>query len=42
MGDFSNQDFYWNNQSSEVPLQQSFYEQDYQQLSNQQLGRSPP
>lgn len=37
MGDFTNQDFYWSNQG-EVPLpQQNFYEQDYQQFSNQQL-----
>jgi len=35
MGDFSNQDFYWNNQP-EVPSQ-SYYGQDYQQFSNQQL-----
>lgn len=38
MGDFANQEFYWNNQA-EVPLQQGgYYEQDYQQFSNQQLG----
>ncbi|XP_066252771.1 protein YIPF5 [Euwallacea similis] len=36
MGDFSNQEFYFNNQA-EIPLQQSYYEQDYQQFSNQQL-----
>ncbi|XP_030755543.1 protein YIPF5 [Sitophilus oryzae] len=37
MGDFVNQDFYWNNQG-EVPVQQQgYYEQDYQQFSNQQL-----
>ncbi|XP_050296222.1 protein YIPF5 [Anthonomus grandis grandis] len=36
MGDFSNPELYWNKQA-EVPLQQGYYEQDYQQFSNQQL-----
>lgn len=39
MGDFAGQQFYWNNQA-EVPLQQTYYEQDFQQFSNQQLGKS--
>ncbi|XP_060526519.1 protein YIPF5 homolog [Cylas formicarius] len=37
MGDFTNQDYYWNNQGETPVQQQSFYEQDYNQFTNQQL-----
>ncbi|KAH1012511.1 hypothetical protein HUJ05_011657 [Dendroctonus ponderosae] len=40
MGDFGGQEFYWNNQA-EVPLQQGYYEHDFQQFSNQQLEFNP-
>lgn len=42
MGDYinSNQnDFYWQQQNPNSGMNQNFYEQDYSQFANQQLGR---
>lgn len=44
MGDYinSNQnDFYWQQQNQNSGMNQNFYEQDYSQFANQQLGKLP-
>lgn len=43
MGDYinSNQnDFYWQQQGQNPGMSQNFYEADYSQFANQQLGKS--
>lgn len=41
MGEYmhSNQDFYWQETNQNPGMNQNFYEQDYSQFANQQLGK---